>query len=498
MRRITALLTVFVLIITMFAACKKAETPPTATELLELGEKYLLELDYEQALVQFLKVIEIEPMNPRGYTGAADTYIGMGQPTNSVNIIHTGIKAINDLTQSQPLLVMLDDIGDSMFAASIFDVSALAYEALLAENPQSEYAYKLAQVYLALGMPEKAVELLKNMMELLGDDNLYRKAERLENQLADGNATGLIQIVDVSPKNATAGQETTYSVTVRYASANADGCIIYAGANTGESTRYRLYDEYILPNTYGVYTFQFSCVAAEWSDAPFGIYVNISENPHPESWTPFDSAVYALTEPVTTSAESQTAESPKNADADSSEQLEGAYSIDDLTAWGYPPATKLQDIKGQLSLDDSDIARAISGARDSSLYMGTRTTNDSNILLAATPEGYLRRLIVVGESQTLPEGPRGIKIGMTYEEVVGKFYIENNDAGTFDYIKANASAHPVLYKISDDNQAYVFPDLFGGMMILHYTAPDCPHPALMCVFSTDGILLEFHVEIPAA
>lgn len=47
-------------------------------ELLNLGEKHLTELNYEQALVQFLKVIEIEPMNERAYIGAADAYIGLG------------------------------------------------------------------------------------------------------------------------------------------------------------------------------------------------------------------------------------------------------------------------------------------------------------------------------------------------------------------------------------------------------------------------------------
>ena len=50
----------------------------SADELLNLGEKYLLELDYEQAIVQFTKLIEIEPKNARAYTRLAEAYIGMG------------------------------------------------------------------------------------------------------------------------------------------------------------------------------------------------------------------------------------------------------------------------------------------------------------------------------------------------------------------------------------------------------------------------------------
>ena len=73
-----------------------AEKVPTLDELLSLGEKYLLELNYEQALVQFLKVIEIEPMNPRGYTGAAEAYVGLGDVENAVTIFEQGLIELTD------------------------------------------------------------------------------------------------------------------------------------------------------------------------------------------------------------------------------------------------------------------------------------------------------------------------------------------------------------------------------------------------------------------
>ena len=47
----------------------------SAAELLALGEKYLLELNYEQAIVYFTKVIEIEPMNVRAYVGRGNAYV---------------------------------------------------------------------------------------------------------------------------------------------------------------------------------------------------------------------------------------------------------------------------------------------------------------------------------------------------------------------------------------------------------------------------------------
>jgi tetratricopeptide (TPR) repeat protein len=78
----------------MLAACSKPIQNLSAAELLDLGEKYLLELNYEQALVQFLKVIEIEPMNPRGYTGAAEAYIGLGDTESAEAVLRQGLETV--------------------------------------------------------------------------------------------------------------------------------------------------------------------------------------------------------------------------------------------------------------------------------------------------------------------------------------------------------------------------------------------------------------------
>lgn len=75
--------------------------------LISLGEKYLLEMDYEQALVQFLKVIEIDTMNPRGYTGAAEAYIGMGQSEMAKAVLEQGKEATGG---DKSILNMMDEL----------------------------------------------------------------------------------------------------------------------------------------------------------------------------------------------------------------------------------------------------------------------------------------------------------------------------------------------------------------------------------------------------
>jgi hypothetical protein len=94
MKRVISSLLFAVLIFSLIAACSRADKLLTTAGFLDLGEKYLLELNYEQALVQFLKVIEIEPMNPRGYTGAAESYIGLGQPDMAEEILRQGLEIV--------------------------------------------------------------------------------------------------------------------------------------------------------------------------------------------------------------------------------------------------------------------------------------------------------------------------------------------------------------------------------------------------------------------
>lgn len=76
------------------SAINKADNSPT--KLLSLGEKYLTELKYEEALVQFLKVIEIEPMNERAYLAAAEAYIGLGQTDKAIEVLEKGLLALPD------------------------------------------------------------------------------------------------------------------------------------------------------------------------------------------------------------------------------------------------------------------------------------------------------------------------------------------------------------------------------------------------------------------
>ena len=91
MRKVLPLLCAVFALLILVSCAKPADKPLTAAELLDLGEKYLLEMDYEQAVVQFFAVIDVEPMNPRGYTGAAEAHVGLGDTDSAVEILQQGL-----------------------------------------------------------------------------------------------------------------------------------------------------------------------------------------------------------------------------------------------------------------------------------------------------------------------------------------------------------------------------------------------------------------------
>lgn len=94
MKRVVTFIFCTVIVSSLLASCVKEAQLLTPAELLDLGEKYLHEMNYEQALVQFLKVIEAEPMIPRGYTGAAEAYLGLGDNDSAIAILQQGLAKI--------------------------------------------------------------------------------------------------------------------------------------------------------------------------------------------------------------------------------------------------------------------------------------------------------------------------------------------------------------------------------------------------------------------
>lgn len=63
---------------------------------LDLGNRYLEEQNYEQAIVEFDKAIATDPMNMEAYLGKSDAYIGLGNLQSALDTLQIGYNLIGD------------------------------------------------------------------------------------------------------------------------------------------------------------------------------------------------------------------------------------------------------------------------------------------------------------------------------------------------------------------------------------------------------------------
>lgn len=72
---------------------------------LELGEKYLSELKYEDAMLAFTEVIQVEPNNMTATLGIADSYLGLNEEEKAVEILEQGIGTIKQVNTTENIVL---------------------------------------------------------------------------------------------------------------------------------------------------------------------------------------------------------------------------------------------------------------------------------------------------------------------------------------------------------------------------------------------------------
>ncbi len=111
------------------------EPAADTAKLLEKGHSYLDDGEYEQALEQFIMIIDIDNKDTDAYIGAADAFSGLERTDRAIRILEKGYKN----TESMRIKRMLDGLMESDELAS--DDSANVFEKPeAAAEDQSEYA----------------------------------------------------------------------------------------------------------------------------------------------------------------------------------------------------------------------------------------------------------------------------------------------------------------------------------------------------------------------
>ncbi len=153
----------FVVLLLSLTACGESAANQWQ-EQYDLGEKYLLEEDYEAAIVAFTVAIEIEPNDIRTYTGLVQAYMGLEDYDSAIAAVEEGLAVLNSSDQAQA------EGAEQAFLSA----GANAY-IVRAENYQDTEE------------PQKALDDYKAALELIEQGAESSLSEEELNELNEGN-----------------------------------------------------------------------------------------------------------------------------------------------------------------------------------------------------------------------------------------------------------------------------------------------------------------------
>ncbi len=105
----------------------------SVAELLELGSRYLDELDWESAIASFERILKIDPKNVEAYLGLYEAYEQLGRRDEGARILREGF----ELTGDERMRMILDEL-DFLASASTPETDAPETEVTAAPDESSE------------------------------------------------------------------------------------------------------------------------------------------------------------------------------------------------------------------------------------------------------------------------------------------------------------------------------------------------------------------------
>ena len=88
---------------------------------LEIADRYLSELKYEQAIAAYEQALGIDPMSVEAYLGLAEAYIGMGDKEAAREALKHGLERITDDILIDMLAELYLDEADELVEVKIYD-----------------------------------------------------------------------------------------------------------------------------------------------------------------------------------------------------------------------------------------------------------------------------------------------------------------------------------------------------------------------------------------
>jgi serine/threonine protein kinase/ankyrin repeat protein/cytochrome c-type biogenesis protein CcmH/NrfG len=149
---------------------------PNVQELVETGQKYYENGDYDNAIKQFDEVIKIDPKNVSGYAWRGNTY-------RRINQFDTAVKDFNEAISLDPKYSFAySRRGEAYRAKGDFKAAIKDFNEALTLDPNDSWAYgSRGQAYKQMGQTEQAAQDFKKAISLdPGIDWVKRELQAME------------------------------------------------------------------------------------------------------------------------------------------------------------------------------------------------------------------------------------------------------------------------------------------------------------------------------
>ena len=187
-----------VLLLAMFTACTSKAAK--AQEKIELGQKYLTELNYTEAVASFTEAIELDPENIPAYMGRAEAYVGLEQYPEAKADYTTAIEKAAELpyTQAQAYVGRAevnelttaneDALSDYEAAQELLEAENIAEKEPVEEDVLTALKKKIlaaiARLKALFETPEEPAEPLREYGEYPTNATIEQSLQRLNDALA--------------------------------------------------------------------------------------------------------------------------------------------------------------------------------------------------------------------------------------------------------------------------------------------------------------------------
>ena len=183
MKKVAFLISCMMMLFSLIGCTKTVEQQ--IAEQLELGQKYLAEANYEEAVIAFNKVIELDPKNVDAYVYLAESYDQKGSKKEAIEALEAGYLVSSEAKVEEPLVDLYTQIVSDQEQS--VDERIEGYLRLMELRPEnSAYYIPLSKLYMECGDEEKAIDLLETATEKTDDADVELELENIKNPVPEG------------------------------------------------------------------------------------------------------------------------------------------------------------------------------------------------------------------------------------------------------------------------------------------------------------------------